>query len=570
MSFSSRSYDEIVRDLLTTLTQGTVRESATVSDEGGAIITGKLRNRPVRRISHVEELRTNTAGITTRWRYTPADYEVIDTDSDGEPDTIRFRKPRNAPAVGSTVSVNYYPQQSEAAPLTDLSVGSVTRTLMETFARELALTELSLKFIYESGFLETATGSSLDKVVALTGVKRLPAGYPTVRITFRRAPGTPGRISIPATTPVVDDSGNRYLTLESLTLEPYEESREVLAAGETAGTAAVDQGALQRLETMIAGIGEVINLKPSGQQSAAESDDNLRRRAGNALHGAMRGTLDALRYGLLSIEGVKSVSLTEFPNDIAGEVRVEVAYSDDSTEVRNEVTRRIKELKPAGIRVLQSEAIKRPVTVQVSLTMTGSGVAAAELESIKKSLDTSLTGYLRSLAPGGSAQARMSSLLLADSRIADARVELISGSTTADSITLADGEVFDIKDPVVFTTISAEQSDVAAAMSSSVEFYLPLHLCAGVTETQANAAVTTALTAYLQSRSATAAVSIDTMAAAIRDDSRYALIRDEASITIEKAGAFIQLADGAAPYIPAAGESMTVAVVNLDIREGSV
>ena len=49
--------------------------------------------------------------------------------------------------------------------LDELTPGSVTRTLAETFARELAEVYERLGEIYESAFIETETGESLEVLV---------------------------------------------------------------------------------------------------------------------------------------------------------------------------------------------------------------------------------------------------------------------------------------------------------------------------------------------------------------------------------------------------------------------
>ena len=54
---------------------------------------------------------------------------------------------------------------AERTELRDLAPGSVTRTLAETFARELAELHERLEETYESAFVETATGESLELLV---------------------------------------------------------------------------------------------------------------------------------------------------------------------------------------------------------------------------------------------------------------------------------------------------------------------------------------------------------------------------------------------------------------------
>jgi len=53
----------------------------------------------------------------------------------------------------------------DTTPLEALTPGSVTRTLAETFARELARLHKQLEEAYDSAFLDTATGDSVEVLV---------------------------------------------------------------------------------------------------------------------------------------------------------------------------------------------------------------------------------------------------------------------------------------------------------------------------------------------------------------------------------------------------------------------
>jgi hypothetical protein len=323
--------------------------------------------------------------------------------------------------------VNYYPVQADPVPLTDLNVGSVTRTVLETFAREMALGYLHLEQVSRSGFLDLAEQGALDQVVALVGVRRLPAGNPVAKVRFSRREGTPGRITVPVGTPLTDASGNRYLTLDSATFEPNESTREILAGGESPGTKPVDAGQLDRLEVAIAGISAVTNPQPARSLAAPETDDELRRRARGALHGVVRGTVDALRFGLLSIPEVKNVNITEAPNGVPGEVRIDVAYNDDRPEVRAQVARRIEEIRPAGIRVVAGDVARLKLGVRVELTLAGAGPEPAELAALTAALQVKIAGFLKGLAPGATARrAQLAALALSDPRVVDARVVMLA------------------------------------------------------------------------------------------------------------------------------------------------
>jgi hypothetical protein len=54
---------------------------------------------------------------------------------------------------------------ADGTMVSDLTPGSVTRTLAETLARELATVYERLGEIYESAFIETGTGVSLEALV---------------------------------------------------------------------------------------------------------------------------------------------------------------------------------------------------------------------------------------------------------------------------------------------------------------------------------------------------------------------------------------------------------------------
>lgn len=571
MTYTPRLYDEIVRDVLTTLTGGTVRESFNMPPSDTPIL---LNNRPVRRISHLDGLTAASAAPNApeiRYKFTPVDFELISTTGDeNNRDAIRFREGGRKPIPGTPVIVNYYPAQTQPVPLTDLNVGSVTRTVLETISRELAMVYLDQEFIYKSAFMETAEAGSLDRVVALVGVRRLPAGNPVARIKFTRRPNTAGRITVPTGTPITTSTADRYLTSEPLTLEPGEISREVNAVGETPGTKVVEGDQLRFLEVLIAGIAEdgVINPQPARRLSAPETDEELRRRARAALSGVVRGTNDALKFGVMSIEGVKDATITEFPNGVAGEIRIEVAYKDDSPDVRAAVQERIDDLRPAGIRVLSSDAARVAIDVQVALTLAGTGVPSAELTALQGSLQSGLEAQLRGVSPGGKVRrAQLTSLALRDPRIVDATVTLVpQGGTGVEELQLDAGEILDVKS-ITFLPPNTEAVSTIT-VTSLVSASIPAKLAPGVTLADAGSAIDLAFTSYLASRNPSQPITVDGMLAAIRDDTRFAAIRAEVIVTIESGSTFMQLTDGVGSYIPSLNETLQKGTLDVQPREG--
>ena len=578
MTFQARTYDEIVRDMLTTLTGGTVRETIGPVPPG-TLLMPKLRNHPVRRISNVEgEIEVtitvpekgNPAKKKTEQERRPvsfgaADFELVATTGDeNDKDAIRFREKGRKPVPGSMLVVNYYPAQTDPVPLTDVNIGSVIRTLLETIGVEMALTYQQLEHVYKSAFVETAEGDALDRVVGLVGVQRTPGGRPVAKLRFTRRPGTQGEVFIASGTPVTDDKGNRYVTIASATMDPGESTREVTAFGDSAGTAEVEKDTLRFLEITIAGISEVTNPDPARRLTAPESDEQLRVRARGAMRSTMRGTVDAIRFGLLAIEGVKDVAILERPNGIAGEVKIDVAYSTESESVKALVAARIEDLRPAGIRVITGEAQKLDAEVTAVLTLAGASLPTADVTAIHTSVSDKLKQALLAIAPGGAVRrSQLTALVLADTRVVDADITITGNGQELTS--LPEGTVLNVKS--IEVTSSFENAADAPAVTSSVSVTLPLNLVGTTTQAAAQATIESKLDAHLATRTADAPLTFDGLATAIRTDAQFALVRPEGLVTIESQGKFQQVGDvSGQQYVPQANEKLVRSSVVLDVR----
>ncbi len=91
------------------------------------------------------------------------------------------------PDEGSRFSVHY--AFSRPFGLSDVSSGSVIRTITEAIGREIDYLYSQMDHMHISGFLDTATGEALDMVVAILGMKRKPPQPSSGLVTFGR--GTP-------------------------------------------------------------------------------------------------------------------------------------------------------------------------------------------------------------------------------------------------------------------------------------------------------------------------------------------------------------------------------------------
>jgi uncharacterized phage protein gp47/JayE len=588
VTFTARPYDDIVRDMLTTLTKGTVREVAVVPAVApGAPLLVPLTTRPVRRVSFVEgqinvtvtkadpnDATKKIKAVERRtYRFTAADFELIATSGDeSRKDAIRFRDKGQKPVAGTNLVINYYPVQTDPVPLTDVAVGSVIRTILETIGIELALTYQQLEQVYKSAFVETAEGDALDKVVALTGVQRMPSGRAVARLRFTRAGGAAGTVTIPVATPVTDAKANRYLTTSEVTMAPGESTKEVTAAAESDATQEVAKDQLTFLEVAIAGVSTVTNPDPSRKLAVAETDDQLRLRARSGFRAASRGTLDAIRFGLLGIQGVKDVKITERPNGVPGEIRVDVAFASDATpEIKALVAERLELFRPAGIHVETGEAAHFNVSVKVSLTLQGASISGGDLETIQAAAAEKIKQILNSVPPEGKVRrAPLVAAVMSDSRVVDAKVTLTpENQSPVEELTLPAATVLKLVEPVVFDSPAFEQSGTAAQVTSKVSMSLPLNLAGNTTQPEAQGLIESAAAAHLATRSASAPLTVDSFATAVRNDAKYALVRSEVLLTVEGQGVFRQLTDALGSYAPATNETLVNGAVTLDVR-GSV
>ena len=130
MNFDDRKYPDLVRDLLTHLTGGTVAETHVIGATVPDLIY--LDNRPVRRVSFLQG-KVQVGEERIDYRFTERDFELTGTEQN--PDelvALRFRPRGQKPAPQTTLPVNYYPDHLRPTPITEVNVGSVARPLLET------------------------------------------------------------------------------------------------------------------------------------------------------------------------------------------------------------------------------------------------------------------------------------------------------------------------------------------------------------------------------------------------------------------------------------------------------
>jgi acyl-coenzyme A thioesterase PaaI-like protein len=288
----NRPYAEIVDDILTSVIGGVVREPIPFDVKQ---VLYPLAH-PATGIRTIVGTRTPpppapaTPGLTT---FTQGpDYTF-----DAGRNAVVWQSGGAHPDDETTFYVDYA-RAGVTSPLTDINVGSVTRTLCEAIAREITTVYQEINLAYLGGFIDTATGQALDQVVSILGVVRRGNDFATGLLTFLPNPAITGNITIPQGTEAGTATASAtFVTTDMATLQAGQARIDIPVQATDAfrGPAGVvAAGAITTLTQPIAGIASVTNFDATVLPGAAETDAQLRARAKSTLQALSRATLAGL------------------------------------------------------------------------------------------------------------------------------------------------------------------------------------------------------------------------------------------------------------------------------------
>lgn len=388
MSFRRKNYPEVLDNLLTQVIGGVAAETHPFPPPGStqSPFDHALEQPRVKQLVSVYGTRNGESRLFRN----NTDYELR-----ADKQTLRWKNNAELPDAGSLIHVNYL-REDDPPTLTDLQVGSVVRTLTESVALEIARLYAQLEAVYDAGFIDSATGNALDKVVALLGITRINADRPSTKAQFTRAAGTPGSIAIVAGTRIIDAQAKfEYETVESVTLAPNQNSITVAARDLEEANDPVAAGTLTVLPVPIAGVSAVTNPAPAARAAAAESDAELRRRAKNFLYGSERATLGALQQ-VLARQQIKGEVLEVA--DTPGLVRVQPLSSELSPERREQLLADIRASRPAGV-VVELQPALAPAKVNLALELqTAARLPEVDVRRAHDQVRSTISDYFARLA----------------------------------------------------------------------------------------------------------------------------------------------------------------------------
>lgn len=389
MSFRRRPYPEILDGLLTSIVGGVASEvhpSPNASDgTDPAAVTLKSDN-----VSQVLSIWGSRNGESYQFK-NGTDF-VLSNDRK----TIQWNPKGTIPDPATLLYINYRTTGADS-PVSDVSTGSVVRTLSEAISLEMAQVYANMEMVYRSAFIDSAEGSSLDKVVALLGVARVRGGRPAGKVEFTRASGSTGIISIPAGTRICDIKGNvQYETIEEVVMQQMQ-NLIIASVRDLETNDPVPASTLTVIPNPIAGVASVTNPSPTAITVKDETDDQLRTRAKTFLHGSERATRGAI-IAALSNQGVAAD--IEEPDSAPGTIVITLRTESLDPETETRVQAAVAMVKPAGVHITWG-AHTPPVVLDITVKLiTTKTLVKAEMRSAHQKLTSYLSDYITQLPRG--------------------------------------------------------------------------------------------------------------------------------------------------------------------------
>ena len=290
MSFRRRTFPEVLESLLTSLTGGVAAETPPVP-------AARCDSAAVRERAAAAARRRRRLGLGhARRRAAPVPQERRLQALRPTGARSSGRRGRGVPDPGTLISSTTGPP-ARSPTLTDLQVGSVLRTLAETTALEIARLYALLESVYRSGFVDTATDARSTTSSRCSGSSGCAAAARPAR-SSSRAPGALGEITIPAGTRVVTaDGGVEYETTETVTMRPAR-ARSASSRATWSRTTRCRPARSRCCRCRSPASRRSRTRRRPRSSRRDESDDELRTRAKNFLHGSERATLGAIQQAM--------------------------------------------------------------------------------------------------------------------------------------------------------------------------------------------------------------------------------------------------------------------------------
>ncbi len=282
--------------------------------------------------------------------------------------------------------------------LVDMTVGSVTRALLEANASIALWMQWLIVQVLAATRAVTSTGADLDSWVADFGMVRLPATTAAGSVTFSRVtPGIAASIPVGALVrtglgssdqvySVVADTFNPAWNGLGYTLAALDSAITVTVAAQVAGAAGnVVPNAVSLLASAIPGVDSVSNAQAMVGGVDAETDAALRLRFSGYLDSRNRATSQAVGFAIASIRQGMTYTIAERV-DASGATRpghftvtVDDGTGSPSADLIAQVSGAVDLVRPIGGTFSVRPPLVSPVSIEIHATGPATALAAAQV-----------------------------------------------------------------------------------------------------------------------------------------------------------------------------------------------
>lgn len=239
--------------------------------------------------------------------------------------------------------------------ITNTSIGSVVRTLVEAIISEIDVAQYTVYQAYISKTIDKAEGEDLEDVVSILSIFRNQAKYCTGEVTFSVTEISDADIDIPdgsivSTQQNANGAIYEFQTVGDCILKGGESSVKVPIISTEAGSIYIPAGSVTVISDAIIGIAEVTNENAINGGADIETDDELRDRAKDALNKFGKGTCDAIRAAIMDVDDVIDVSVYDMRSGVGTvDVLVMLRNMPPSEDKIKEIETVIDNTKAGGI-----------------------------------------------------------------------------------------------------------------------------------------------------------------------------------------------------------------------------
>jgi uncharacterized phage protein gp47/JayE len=389
----TRPYQEIVDDVLTAIVGGVVNEP----------ILFDIKSDLYPLSEPAEDIRGVT-GTAKGQHYTFL--KQIDFVFNAGANAVEWDSTGTLPDDNTEFRVDYFRPNSRS-PLTDINVGSVTRTLSEAVSREINTVYEQINLAYLSAFIDTATGRALELVVAILGISRMTKDFAVGLVTFFRQSGAVGNITIPEGTFLATTKGEViFVTTQPRTLQQGQVRIDAPVRATEAfkgEKGKVPAGSISQLMQPIVGIARVTNFDETFLGDEDETDEELRLRAKAALRSLGKATLAALRRVVFEGRGLLTeVWDPDSPPDHRSDPGTVTLLIEAEPERFASLNGAVQETRAAGV---QATVVSRYVFFKPRIFATiAPGLTAAGKLKVIDEMILALQAYVDGLSSGQPAE----------------------------------------------------------------------------------------------------------------------------------------------------------------------